>query len=212
MDISKEIARDLLAVKAVTLSPKQPFQWVSGIKSPIYTDNRLIIGYPEIRARISSGLARLILRHYPTVDTIGGVVTAGIPHATSVADRLGLPLCYVRSKPKDHGQGKQIEGYVRKNANIVLIDDLISTGGSVLKAAQALQQDGYSVLGIAAIFSYGLPEGVANFEKAQLPLITLTSYSALIEQAEEENLLTEAEKEDLLSWYRDPWNWRSVSQ
>lgn len=208
MSLKKEIAKDLLSIKAVTLSPNKPFQWVSGIKSPIYTDNRLTIGYPEVRARISSGLARLIIENYPEVDAIGGVVTAGIPHATSVADRLGLPLCYVRSKPKDHGQGKQVEGYLKKDAKIVLIDDLISTGGSVLKAAEALKRDGYTVLGIAAIFSYELPEGKNNFEKANLPLITLTNYSALIEQAEEDKILTAEEKNNLLTWREDPWQWR----
>lgn len=208
MNIRKQIAQDLLAIKAVTLSPNKPFQWVSGIKSPIYTDNRLTIGYPEVRARIASGLARLIIESYPTVDAIGGVVTAGIPHATSVADRLGLPLCYVRSAPKDHGRGKQVEGYLEKGASVVLIDDLISTGGSVIKAAEALRNEGYTVLGIAAIFSYELPEGQTNFEKANLPLVTLTNYSTLLEQAEEGRLVTAEEREDLLSWRQDPWGWR----
>ncbi|BDR57344.1 orotate phosphoribosyltransferase [Xylocopilactobacillus apis] len=208
MEIEQQIAKDLLDIKAVTLSPDEPFQWVSGIKAPIYTDNRLTIGYPEIRLHITSGLARLIMQKYPTVSAIGGVVTAGIPHAASVADRLGLPLCYVRSQPKDHGKGKQVEGYLDKNAKVVLIDDLISTGGSVLKAAEALQKEGFEVLGVAAIFTYELPAGSDNFKKAGLPLVTLTNYSALIEQAERSNILTSDEKEDLLTWRKDPWGWR----
>lgn len=208
MDISIQIAQDLLEVEAVTLSPNKAFQWVSGIKSPIYTDNRLIIGYPDIRMHITSGLARLIMQKYPEVNTIGGVVTAGVPHATSVADRLGLPLCYVRSQPKDHGKGKQVEGHLPSNAKIVLIDDLISTGGSILKAAKALQDLGYEVIGLAAIFTYELPEGIMNFQKAGLPLFTLTDYSHLIEQAQQKNILTEEEKQDLLKWRENPWAWR----
>lgn len=208
MKIEKQIAHDLLEIKAVTLSPNEPFQWVSGIKSPIYTDNRLTIGYPEIRMHISSGLARLIMQNFPEVTAIGGVVTAGIPHATSVADRLGLPLCYVRSQPKDHGKGKQVEGYLEKGAKIVLIDDLISTGGSVLKSAVALQNEGYEVLGVAAIFTYELPAGKDNFEHANLPLVTLTNYSTLIEEAESKQILTNEEKKDLLTWRNNPWDWR----
>lgn len=208
MKIEKQIAHDLLEIKAVTLSPNEPFQWVSGIKSPIYTDNRLTIGYPEIRMHISSGLARLIMQNFPEVTAIGGVVTAGIPHATSVADRLGLPLCYVRSQPKDHGKGKQVEGYLEKDAKIVLIDDLISTGGSVLKSAVALQNEGYEVLGVAAIFTYELPAGKDNFEHANLPLVTLTNYSTLIEEAESKQILTNEEKKDLLTWRNNPWDWR----
>lgn len=208
MDISTQIAQDLLKIKAVTLSPQKAFQWVSGIKAPIYTDNRLTIGYPEIRMHIASGLSRLIMQNYPTVNTIGGVVTAGLPHATSVADRLGLPLCYVRAQPKDHGKGQQVEGYLRPDAKVVLIDDLISTGGSILKAAQALQNAGYEVVGLAAIFTYELPEGTRNFQKANLPLLTLTNYSHLIEQANQMQLLTTEEKKNLLTWREDPWAWR----
>ncbi|BDR59356.1 orotate phosphoribosyltransferase [Xylocopilactobacillus apicola] len=207
MNIEQQIARDLLTIKAVTLSTNEPFQWVSGIKAPIYTDNRLTIGYPDVRMHISCGLARLIVEKFPNVSAIGGVVTAGIPHATSVADRLGLPLCYIRSEPKDHGKGKQIEGHLAKDAKIVLIDDLISTGGSVLKAAQALKQAGYEVLGVAAIFSYELPSGNKNFTEAGLPLATLTNYSTLIEEAQKEKILTPEEKKELLTWREDPWSW-----
>ncbi|KRL10048.1 orotate phosphoribosyltransferase [Schleiferilactobacillus perolens] len=208
MQTNEQIAQDLLDIQAVTLSPQKPFVWASGIKAPIYTDNRLTIGYPEIRSRISAGLARLIIHEYPDVTDIGGVVTAGIPHATSTADRLGLPLMYVRSKPKDHGAGKQVEGHVDKEAKVVLIDDLISTGGSVLKAAEAVEAEGITVLGVAAIFTYELPAARENFAAAKLPLVTLTNYSTLIRQAEKAKILTGEEKESLLTWREDPWAWK----
>ena len=137
----KEIAKDLLKIKAVKLSPDKPFTWASGIKSPIYCDNRLTISYPEIRKQIVQGLAAQIKTEFPDVEVIGGVATAGIPHAAWVAEELGLPLIYVRSKPKDHGRGKQIEGVLPAHAKTVLIDDLLSTGGSVLKAVQAAQNE-----------------------------------------------------------------------
>lgn len=208
MQTNEQIAKDLLDIQAVTLAPHKPFTWASGIKAPIYTDNRLTIGYPEIRGRISAGLARLIMMEYPTVTDIGGVVTAGIPHATSTADRLGLPLLYVRSRPKDHGAGKQVEGHVAQDAQVVLIDDLISTGGSVLKAAEAVEKAGIKVLGVAAIFTYELPAATENFAKAGLPLHTLTNYTTLIHQAEKAHILTAEERESLLTWREDPWAWK----
>ena len=130
----KEIAKDLLEINAVKLSPKEPFTWASGLKSPIYCDNRLTISYPKIRRAIAKGLAQLIKENFPTVEVIAGTATAGIPHAAFIAEELNLPLVYVRSKPKDHGQGRQIEGVLKKGAKTVVIDDLLSTGGSVLKA------------------------------------------------------------------------------
>lgn len=205
----KEIAKDLLKIKAVKLSPDKPFTWASGIKSPIYCDNRLTISYPEIRKQIAQGLAAQIKAEFPDVEVIGGVATAGIPHAAWVADELGLPLIYVRSKPKDHGRGKQIEGVLPAHAKTVLIDDLLSTGGSVLKAVKAAQNEGADVIGVGAIFSYQLPAVSANFEQAGLSFTTLTNYSELLEAATEENYIAEDQLETLKKWRKAPEKWNN---
>lgn len=205
----KEIAKDLLKIKAVKLSPAKPFTWASGIKSPIYCDNRLTISYPEIRKQIAQGLAAQIKAEFPDVEVIGGVATAGIPHAAWVADELGLPLIYVRSKPKDHGRGKQIEGVLPAHAKTVLIDDLLSTGGSVLKAVKAAQNEGADVIGVGAIFSYQLPAVSANFEQAGLSFTTLTNYSELLEAATEENYIAVDQLETLKKWRKAPEKWNN---
>ena len=205
----KEIAKDLLKIKAVKLSPNKPFTWASGIKSPIYCDNRLTISYPEIRKQIAQGLAAQIKAEFPDVEVIGGVATAGIPHAAWVADELGLPLIYVRSKPKDHGRGKQIEGVLPAHAKTVLIDDLLSTGGSVLKAVQAAQNEGADVIGVGAIFSYQLPAVSVNFEQAGLSFTTLTNYSELLEAATEENYIAADQLETLKKWRKAPEKWNN---
>lgn len=184
-DYAKEVAQDLLEVGAVKFSPGQPFTWASGIKSPIYTDNRITIAYPAIRSRIAQGLASLITDQYGDVDVIGGVATAGIPHAAWVAERLDKPMAYLRSKPKDHGAGRQIEGAEVSGQKVVLIDDLISTGGSVLGAVDAARQAGANVVGVAAIFSYELSAADDNFAHAQVGLAALTNYSQLMAQAVE---------------------------
>ncbi|WP_057907116.1 orotate phosphoribosyltransferase [Ligilactobacillus araffinosus] len=204
----KKIAKDLLKIKAVKLSPDKPFTWASGIKSPIYCDNRLTISYPEIRKQIAQGLAAQIKAEFPDVEVIGGVATAGIPHAAWVADELGLPLIYVRSKPKDHGRGKQIEGVLPVHAKTVLIDDLLSTGGSVLKAVKAAQNEGADVIGVGAIFSYQLPAVSENFEQAGLSFTTLTNYSELLEAATEENYIAEDQLETLKKWRQAPEKWK----
>lgn len=205
----KEIAKDLLKIKAVKLSPAKPFTWASGIKSPIYCDNRLTISYPEIRKQIAQGLAAQIKAEFPDVEVIGGVATAGIPHAAWVADELGLPLIYVRSKPKDHGRGKQIEGVLPAHAKTVLIDDLLSTGGSVLKAVKAAQNEGADVIGVGAIFSYQLPAVSVNFEQAGLSFTTLTNYSELLEAATEENYIAVDQLETLKKWRKAPEKWNN---
>ena len=205
----KEIAKDLLKIKAVKLSPNKPFTWASGIKSPIYCDNRLTISYPEIRKQIAQGLAAQIKAEFPDVEVIGGVATAGIPHAAWVAEELGLPLIYVRSKPKDHGRGKQIEGVLPAHAKTVLIDDLLSTGGSVLKAVKAAQNEGADVIGVGAIFSYQLPAVSANFKQAGLSFTTLTNYSELLETATEENYIAEDQLETLKKWRKAPEKWNN---
>lgn len=205
----KEIAKDLLKIKAVKLSPAKPFTWASGIKSPIYCDNRLTISYPEIRKQIAQGLAAQIKAEFPDVEVIGGVATAGIPHAAWVADELGLPLIYVRSKPKDHGRGKQIEGVLPAHAKTVLIDDLLSTGGSVLKAVKAAQNEGADVIGVGAIFSYQLSVVSANFKQVGLSFTTLTNYSELLEAATEENYIAEDQLETLKKWRKAPEKWNN---
>ncbi len=203
----KEIAKDLLKIQAVKLSPNEPFTWASGIKSPIYCDNRLTISYPKIRTAIAKGIAELISERYPKVEVIAGTATAGIPHAAWIAAELDLPLVYVRSKPKDHGRGKQIEGVLHPGAKTVVIDDLLSTGGSVLKAVKAAQNEGADVLGVGAIFSYQLQAIVDNFRQADLSYFTLTNYSELLEAAVETNYISTTERAALEKWRHDPENW-----
>lgn len=207
MNTNQLIASDLLKINAVTLSPNEPFTWASGIKAPIYTDNRITISFPEVRTHIADGLAELIRNKFPEVKVIGGVATAGIPHAAIVSDKMDLPMIYVRSKPKDHGRGKQMEGSIDENAPIVLIDDLLSTGKSVLNAAQALEKEGYNVIGVVAIFSYELPDSTKNFKEASIEFDTLTNYSTIIEQAKAENSISDDELVVLRKWRDDPWNW-----
>lgn len=207
MNTNQLIASDLLKINAVTLSPNEPFTWASGIKAPIYTDNRITISFPEVRTHIADGLSELIRNKFPKVKVIGGVATAGIPHAAIVADKMDLPMIYVRSKPKDHGRGKQMEGRINQQDPIVLIDDLLSTGKSVLNAAQALKNEGYNVIGVVAIFSYELPDSTKNFKEAGIEFDTLTNYSTIIEQAKAENSISDDELVVLRKWRDDPWNW-----
>ncbi|WP_225047230.1 orotate phosphoribosyltransferase [Lacticaseibacillus kribbianus] len=207
IDYETAIAKDLLEIGAVTLSPSAPFTWASGLKSPIYTDNRITISYPAVRSRIADGLAATIKAEFPDAEVIGGVATAGIPHAALVADRLDLPMVYLRSKPKDHGQGKQIEGAFTPGQKLVLIDDLLSTGGSVLKAAAAAQKEGAVVIGVVAIFSYQLPAATQNFSAAGIPFTTLTNYTSLIHEAKAAGTIDEAELALLKAWREDPAAW-----
>ena len=207
MNTNQLIASDLLKINAVTLSPNEPFTWASGIKAPIYTDNRITISFPEVRTHIADGLSELIRNKFPEVKVIGGVATAGIPHAAIVADKMDLPMIYVRSKPKDHGRGNQMEGRINQQDSIVLIDDLLSTGKSVLNAAQALKNEGYNVIGVVAIFSYELPDSTKNFKEAGIEFDTLTNYSTIIEQAKAENSISDDELVVLRKWRDDPWNW-----
>jgi orotate phosphoribosyltransferase len=206
--LMKAIAADLLKIQAVSLSPQQPFTWASGIKSPIYCDNRLTISYPKVRRQIATGLADLIKNKFPDVEVIAGTATAGIPHAAWIAELLDLPMVYVRSKPKDHGQGRQIEGVLKPGQKTVLIDDLISTGGSVLQAVAAAQKEGAEVIGVAGIFSYQLAAADQNFAQAKLPFITLTNYSELIEVAQNQQEITDKDLKLLQAWRQDPTNWQ----
>lgn len=207
MAMAETIAKDLLDIQAVFLSPDEPFTWASGIKSPIYCDNRITMSYPAVRRAIAQDLAEKIKTEFPTVEVIAGTATAGIPHAAWVAELLDLPMVYIRSKPKDHGKGNQIEGRITNGQKMVVIEDLISTGGSVLEAAAAANKEGAEVLGVAAIFTYELPQGKENFAKAELPLLTLTNYSTLIETARTENKITAAQLALLKKWREDPTGW-----
>ncbi|HJF20385.1 MAG TPA: orotate phosphoribosyltransferase [Enterococcus columbae] len=201
------VAEELLKIKAVFLSPNEPFTWASGIKSPIYCDNRLTMSYPAVRKAIAKGLAEKIKLNYPDVEVIAGTATAGIAHAAWVADILDLPMVYIRSKAKDHGKGNQIEGQITPGQKMVVIEDLISTGGSVLEACQAAKREGAEVLGVAAIFTYELPKGTANFEASQIPLVTLTNYSTLLETALEAAYIQKEDLTLLNRWKQDPENW-----
>lgn len=205
--IEKNIAKDLLAIEAVFLSPNEPFTWASGLKSPIYCDNRITMSYPKVRKAIAQGLAEKIKQAFTDVEVIAGTATAGIPHAAWVAEILDLPMVYIRSKAKDHGKGNQIEGRIFEGQKMVVIEDLISTGQSVLEATEAAKREGANVLGVAAIFTYELPAGEENFAKAELPLFTLTNYSVLIETALAEKYIDEAELALLKEWKKNPADW-----
>lgn len=207
MTIEKNIAKDLLEIEAVSLSPNAPFTWASGIKSPIYCDNRITMSYPSVRKEIAAGLAELIQLNYPDAEVIAGTATAGIPHAAWVADILNLPMVYIRGKAKDHGKGNQIEGRIAKGQKMVIIEDLISTGGSVIEAAVAAKNEGADVIGTAAIFTYELPKGIENFAKNQLTFHTLTNYSTLIDVALEMGAIKAEDMNLLKEWKKDPANW-----
>ncbi|WP_163653952.1 orotate phosphoribosyltransferase [Listeria sp. PSOL-1] len=201
---AKQTAEELLKIKAVFLQPNEPFTWASGIKSPIYCDNRLTLGFPKVRQNIARGLAELIRTHFPGCEVIAGTATAGIPHAAWVSDLLDLPMVYVRSKAKEHGKGNQIEGPIKAHQKVVVVEDLVSTGGSSLKAVEALKEAGAEVLGIAAIFTYGLEAGKEKLAKENVKLATLTNYDTLIEVALEEGYVTQTDMETLRKWQSDP--------
>ncbi|MDT0091075.1 orotate phosphoribosyltransferase [Listeria marthii] len=207
MSIEKQVAEQLLAIKAVFLKPNEPFTWASGIKSPIYCDNRLTLGFPKVRQFIAQSLAEKIKQTFGEVDVVAGTATAGIPHAAWVSDLLDLPMVYVRSKAKEHGKGNQIEGPIAKGQKVVVIEDLISTGGSSLKAVEALEEAGAEVVGIAAIFTYGLDKGKKLLDEADTKLVTLTNYDELIEVALSGNYVTAEDMTTLKEWKKSPENW-----
>lgn len=204
---TKEIIQGLIQNKIVTISPDKPFTYASGMLSPIYTDFRLTISYPKLWNMICDDLATLIKEKYPQVTVIGGVATAGIPHAAIVAQKLGLPMIYVRPKPKDHGKGRQIEGLFTAQDKIVLIDDLITTGGSVINAVKAAQKSGADVIGVSSIFTYYLPDATENFAKINIPFAPLLSYQELLKQEKETGHVTDKEYMLLKNWHDDPWAW-----
>ncbi|WP_430609103.1 orotate phosphoribosyltransferase [Enterococcus sp. DIV0876] len=204
---AKQIAKDLLAIEAIFLRPNEPFTWASGIKSPIYCDNRITMSYPQVRRVIAKGLAEKIKHDFPDAEVIAGTATAGIPHAAWVAELLDLPMVYIRSQAKAHGKGNQIEGRIKPNQKMVVIEDLLSTGGSVLEACAAAQREGADVLGVAAIFTYELPQVAKNFAAASLPYVTLTNYSTLIDVALETGTIQQSDVELLKEWRRSPATW-----
>ncbi|WP_078391550.1 orotate phosphoribosyltransferase [Shouchella patagoniensis] len=202
--MSTLIANHLLDIQAVSLSPSEPFTWSSGLKSPIYCDNRLTLSYPTVRKDVAKGLAQLILEHAPDAEIIAGTATAGIPHAALVAEELNLPMIYVRGSAKGHGKQNLIEGKLPVGSKVVIIEDLISTGGSSIAAAEALREANAHVLFVAAIFSYELEQGMLNFKKSELDFRVLTSYTTLVEEAKKRGTITEAEHKKLAAWREDP--------
>ncbi|MDP4085380.1 MAG: orotate phosphoribosyltransferase [Bacillota bacterium] len=207
--MKKAIAERLLEINAVALSPKDPFTWTSGLRSPIYCDNRLTLSYPVVRKEIATGLKKLIEDQFPEVDVIAGTATAGIPHAAWVSEQMDLPMCYVRSKAKEHGKGNQIEGRVEKGQRVVVVEDLISTGGSVITAVQALRDAGCHVLGAVSIFTYGLKKGKELLENENIHTVSLTDFPALVEVAIEKEYISSSDQESLLAWSKDPLEWSS---
>ena len=200
MTLERKLAKELLAIEAVALRPNNYFTWTSGIKSPIYCDNRITMSYPSIRREIAAGMVEVIKEKYQAVEVIAGTATAGIPHAAWVSELLDLPMIYVRDSAKKHGKTNQIEGRVLEGQKVVIIEDLISTGLSSLKVAKALREAGAEVLGVVAIFSYELKKAQAAFEEAEVEYITLTNYPVLVEEAVAIDYIHQDDVEKLLEW------------
>lgn len=206
--LEKMTAEKLLAIKAIKLQPANPFTWASGWKSPIYCDNRKLFSYPAIRNFVKLELSRIILEKYPNADAIAGVATGAIAPGALVADVLGLPFVYVRSTPKDHGLENLIEGELRPNSKVVVVEDLISTGGSSLKAVKAIRNDGSNVEGMVAIFTYGFAVSLEEFKKANVELETLTNYDAVLAEALRTNYIVEDDLDTLQEWRKSPSDWK----
>lgn len=208
MTNEKATAEKLLQVNAIKLSPQAPFTWASGWKSPIYCDNRKVLGFPFIRDFIKSELCSIIFEKFPEAESIAGVATAGIAWGAMVADQLKLPYIYVRPKPKEHGLGNQIEGYYEQGQKIVVVEDLISTGKSSLQVCEVLKNAGLVVNGMVSIFNYGFNEAAEAVEKAGVQLYSLTNYPTLIQLAVEKGLINADQQNVLLNWSKDPANWQ----
>ena len=205
--IEKIVAKQLLDIKAVKLSPENPFTWASGWKSPIYCDNRKVLSYPAARKVVYEAFVEVIKKNFKDVDVIAGVATGAIAYGMMVAEVLGLPFVYVRPKPKDHGTGAQVEGDLPEKARVVVVEDLISTGGSSLAAVDALQKAGANVLGMVAIFTYNFIKSRKAFENANVELHTLSHYEALLEKAVEENYIKAEDLAILKEWRINPETW-----
>ena len=200
----KEIAKGLLEIEAVFLSPKKPFTWASGIKSPIYCDNRLILTAPDIRNKVEQAIADTVKEHYPDAEVLMGTSTAGIAHAAIAAHIMGIPMGYVRSGAKDHGRENRIEGRLEKGQKVVVIEDLITTAGSVIDVVEALREAGAQVLGIVSIFTYGMKKGLERLAAANVKNISLTDFDAVTEAAAETGYIEESDVEKLTAFRNDP--------
>lgn len=198
--MQKEIAKELLSIKAVFLRPEEPFTWASGIKSPIYCDNRLTLSAPAVREKVEAGLAKLVREHFPACEALMGTSTAGIAHAAITATLLGLPMGYVRGEAKSHGRTNRIEGRLDPGTKVVVVEDLISTGGSVIDVVEALREAGAEVLGIVSIFTYGLRKGVERLAAADVVNHSLSNLDALVDVAVEQNYITPAQKQQILDF------------
>ena len=205
--LERLFAEKLLKIKAIKLQPANPFTWASGWKSPCYCDNRKTLSYPSLRSFVKFEITRIILEHFPQADAVAGVATGAIPQGAMVADALNLPFVYVRSKPKDHGLENLIEGELRPGMKVVVVEDLISTGGSSLKAVEAIRRDGCEVIGMVASYTYGFPIAEKAFKEAKVPLVTLTDYDAVIETALKTGYIEEKDIPTLNEWRKDPAHW-----
>lgn len=202
--MEKRIAKDLLKIKAVFFRPEEPFTWASGIKSPVYCDNRLTLTSTEVRNDVENGLAETIRKHYPEVEVLMGTSTAGIAHAAITGHIMGLPMGYVRSGAKDHGRQNQIEGRLEKGQKVVVVEDLISTGGSVIEVVNVLREAGAEVLGIVSIFTYGMKKGLVRLEEAQVKNVSLTNFDVIAEVAAEEGYIKKEDVERLIAFRNNP--------
>lgn len=201
------VARKLLEIKAIKLQPNQPFSWASGWKSPIYCDNRLSLSYPQVRSMIKEKLLAAAVEKFPGIEAVAGVATAGIPQGALLADAMGLPFLYVRSKAKGHGMENMIEGEITKGQKVLVVEDLVSTGGSSLKAVEDLRNAGFEVMGMLAIFTYGFEVAKANFDQAGVRLVCLSDYAALLPQAIANHYVSDSDLDSLNVWRKDPASW-----
>ncbi len=210
MTNEKAVAEKLLQVNAVRLNPQEPFTWASGWKSPIYCDNRRVLGFPYVRDFIKSELCNVIFDRFPDAELIAGVATAGIAWGAMAADQLKLPYIYVRPKPKEHGLGNQIEGYYQKGQKTIIIEDLVSTGKSSLQVCDVVKREGLEVAGMVSIFTYGFEVADEAFQKAGIPLHSLTNYPTLIALALEKGIIDPSVENTLLNWRKDPSGWKGI--
>jgi orotate phosphoribosyltransferase len=208
IDIAKQVAKSLLQINAIILQPNNPFKWAAGWNSPIYCDNRKTLSYPEIRNHIRQGLAAIVKNHYKGANVIAGVATAGIPHGALVAEELGLPFIYVRSKAKEHGKQNQIEGHFEQGQSVVLVEDLISSGKSSLDAAAILKDAGMQVKGMVSIFTYGFDAATENFKNADCEYVSLCDYNTLLPQAIESQYIEQTDLAILKKWRENPAIWK----
>lgn len=203
-DIQIQIAKDLLSIKAVFFRPDEPFTWASGIKSPVYCDNRLTLAYPEVRTHVEEALAKTVKEFYPEAEALMGTSTAGIAHAAITAQIMGLPMGYVRSGAKDHGRKNQIEGKLEKGQKVVVVEDLISTGGSVIEVVNVLREAGAEVLGIVSIFTYGMQKGLYRLAAADVKNVSLTNFDVIAEIAAQEGYIASTDVERLIAFRNNP--------